>query len=99
MVQQFKVRYLLGSLLDRLADLGIEAVFHVDGCGGAFENAKGADYGRGHTVLWLIDAEVFERPLRLCAPVLVCRDMDFAKGVCFYAGRHDCSGRREMSCC
>ena len=82
-VHELAVGNLLGGLLDGGADLGIEAVAHVDRGSGALEDAKGLDNGRRHAVLGLVDAEVFERALRLGAPVLVAGDLDLAKGVAF----------------
>jgi hypothetical protein len=77
---------LFGSLLDGLAELGVETELHVDRGGSALENAKGADNGRGHAVLGLVDLEVLEGALRLGAPVAVGGDLELAKGIRLGAG-------------
>ena len=93
------VELALGDLLsgpdDGGADLGVElAEVHVDLGGGALDEPEGADDRR-----WLplpADREVFQRALRLGAPVAVGRDSDFAEGVGLDAGRRLFAGHGAM---
>ena len=63
-----------------------ESIVHVDCGGSTLENTKGSDDRWRHSILRLIDLEVFERPFGLSAPVLLRRDLDFAKGIAFCSG-------------
>ena len=64
-----------------------ESIFHVDGGSSALEDTECSDYWRRHSILWLIDLEVLQRSFGLGTPVLVRRNLDFAKSIALGPGR------------
>lgn len=59
-VEQLALGHLGRGLLDGRTDLGVQAIFHVDGGCRTLQDAKGLDHGGGHAVLGLVDVEVAE---------------------------------------
>jgi len=53
----------VGGLLDRLAELRIQSVGHIDGRGRALQDSESLHDGRGHPVEGLVDLEVGERAI------------------------------------
>lgn len=58
-----------------------KSVSHIDSRRSALQNTKCPHNGGWHSILRLVDPEVGERTLSLRSPVLVCRDLDLAKGI------------------
>lgn len=54
---------------------------HVHRCCCSFQYTKRSDNGRGHSVLRLINLEIFQRTLSLCSPVSVRGHLDLAEGI------------------
>jgi len=72
----------------RLCEVFVEAAeFQIGQRGRFFYKRHGANQGTWHTLV--ADFEVLARPLGLCAPIAVARDLDWPKRVCFGAR---CSG-------
>lgn len=90
--------YLICSLLDCVANLRVEPVLHIDcGCS-LLQNTKSLDQGWRKSLSGASNVKVHERPLRLCAPVPVHRDLQVAKSVSFLSERgHGSSGAGEES--
>lgn len=52
--------YLIGSLLDGIADLGIQAIGHIDSGGGLFEHAKCPDQRLRHAFTLATNIEILQ---------------------------------------
>ena len=70
-LQMASERKLCSQTLGRAGCAHTEPKLLVDHCCCSFEDSKGADDGRRHTVLGLIDLKVLKGALRLRTPVLV----------------------------
>ena len=93
--------YLL-AIISRLDEskLLTKAILLVHLCRSAFQDAESTNDGRWHTILWLVDPEIFQRSLCLCTPVLVGWYLDLAKGVCLCSSlsSHDRCGAEGSNC-
>jgi hypothetical protein len=112
-VDKLERGYLLSSLLDSLSYLRVcnssvmslgpcrscrtQAVLHVDRRSSALEDTESAHNGWGHAVLGLVDLEVLEGALGLGSPVLVRRDLNFAKGIALGSGVGHSAGEAELA--
>ena len=84
MIVEFAADDFVGGIADGVGNFWVQ-VFQRDVCKrcGLFDNSERVDQGQGHT--FAADLEVFERALRLGAPVFVGGDWDRAKGIGFSA--------------
>ena len=87
MIVQLAFDHFFGGLHDDLAEVRIHlAEVHVRFGSGLFHDAQRADDGLG--LLFPADLEVSEAALRLCAPIGVIRNFDWAHRVGFGPRRH-----------